>query len=32
MKNIIPRSRDEYLTLLISAAAICGYLLIWFRG
>lgn len=32
MKNILPCTRDEYLTLAISAFSIISFLAIWFRS
>ncbi len=32
MKNILPRTRDEYLTLTLSAFSIISLLAIWFRS
>jgi len=32
MKNILPHTRDEYLTLTISVFSIISFLAIWFRS
>lgn len=32
MKSILPYTRGEYLTLMISAFSVISFLVIWFRG